>query len=39
VCLSATTVGMFTLQPLCTIYAKLLATMLCKVNSSIDPSM
>jgi len=33
----ATTV-VYTLQPLCTIYAKLVVTMLSKVDSSIDPS-
>ena len=38
VCRPATTVGVFTLQPLCTIYAKLVATMLSKVYSSLDPS-
>ena len=38
VCRPATTVGMFTLQPLCTIYAKLAATMLSKPQLSHDPS-
>ena len=38
-CRPATTVGMFTLQPLCTIYAKQVATMLSKVYPSIDPSI
>ena len=35
----AITVGMFTLQPLYTIYAKLVLTMLSKPYPSIDPSM
>jgi len=38
VCLPATTAGIFTLQPLCTIYAKLAATMLSKPQPSINPS-
>ena len=38
VCQPATTVGMFTIKPLCTINAKLVATMLSKVYLSVDPS-
>ena len=38
VCRPATTVKMFTLQPLCTIYGKLAATMLSKPYPSLDPS-